>query len=157
VRQKSDSDCSRTLPSREAPQLAPLASSAHLRQAAFLEMTTWKEEDPPPFFLPGSGALYLSTNVSVLVSDIGKGGPPQNSWAKSAKNSCASSTSMQVFGGMTGQKECRWGACIFTLPPGGSKARNEPSGRVDGGSVRIPTTLPGNSLTLVSDPPGGRV
>ena len=45
----------------------------------------------------------------------------------------------------------------FTLPPGGSKARNEPSGRVDGGSIGVPTTLPGNSLTLVSDPPEGRV
>ena len=69
-RQKSDSHCSRTLPSRAVPQLAPLASSAHLRQAALLEMTTWKEEDPPPFFLPGSGALYLSRNVSFLLSGI---------------------------------------------------------------------------------------
>ena len=45
----------------------------------------------------------------------------------------------------------------FTLPPGGSKARNEPSGRGAGGSIRVPTALPGNSLTLVSDPPEGRV
>jgi hypothetical protein len=40
----------------------------------------------------------------------------------------------------------------FTLPPGGSKARNEPSGR--GIGSRCP--LPGRSF-LTSDPPGGRV
>ena len=45
----------------------------------------------------------------------------------------------------------------FTLPLGGSKARNEPSGRADGGSIGVPTTLPGNSPTLVSDPPSASV
>jgi hypothetical protein len=45
----------------------------------------------------------------------------------------------------------------FTLPPGGSNVRNERSGRANRVSRDLPTTLPGNSLTLISDPPGGRV
>ena len=60
-----------------------------------------------------------------------------------------------------------WGVlsdrCVFARvglhPPwGGAKARNEPSGRGGGSSFGASTTLPGNSLTLVSDSPGdGRV
>ncbi len=53
-----------------------------------------------------------------------------------------------------------WRICsdpISTLPMGGSKARHELSGRADGNFLGAPTTLPGNSPALVSDPPGGRV
>ncbi len=49
--------------------------------------------------------------------------------------------------------------CIanFTLPLGGSNARNERSGRADGSSIVILTRPPRKPLTLVSDPPRGRV
>ena len=43
----------------------------------------------------------------------------------------------------------------FTLRLGGSKARTEPSGRADGGSIGVLTTLPGNSLTLRFRPSQG--